>query len=380
MNDRVSPNSQQPSYHGGAFFDAIGREFDDLERVSDVISADVLDAWFPPSPGVIDVLKEHLSWAVGTSPPTESEGLVSRIARTRGVARESALAGAGSSSLIFLALRHWLTRESRALVLDPSYGEYAHVLENVVKCSVDRLVLSRANGYQVDLDSLELQLSQRYDLVVIVNPNNPTGRHIPRRDLEGIIGGVSRDTLFWVDETYVDYVDEGESVERFASESENVVVCKSMSKVYALSGLRVGYLCGPPSMIGALRLLNPPWSVSLPGQMAAVAALQEPDYYSRRYRETHALRARLADDLLALGDMEVTPGVANYLLCQLPSDGPTAKMVIERCRRDNLFLRDASATSVSLGPWSVRIAVKDAAANRRMVGILGRALKKGCGA
>ena len=93
------------------------------------------------------------------------------------------------------------------MVLDPSYGEYAHVLENVVKCSVDHLVLSRAKGYQVDLDWLELQLSQRYDLVVIVNPNNPTGRHIPKQDLEELIGGVSPNTLFWIDETYVDYVD-----------------------------------------------------------------------------------------------------------------------------------------------------------------------------
>ena len=380
MSDRVSLNGQQTSYHGGAFFDAIGREFDSLERIGDVISADVLDAWFPPSPAVIDVLQEHLSWAVRTSPPTESEGLVKGIARARGVARESVLAGAGSSSLIFLALRHWLNRESRVLVLDPSYGEYAHVLENVVRCSVDRLVLSRADGYRVDLDRLERRLRGQYDLVVIVNPNNPTGRHIPRQDLEGMIRGVSPETVFWIDETYVDYVDKEESIERFAAKSENVVVCKSMSKVYALSGVRVGYLCGPPRIIKPLRLLNPPWSVSLPGQIAAVAALEDQDYYSRRYRETHDLRTRLADDLLALGDMEVTPGVANYLLCQLPADGPKAQKVIERCRRDNLFLRDASATSASLGPWSVRIAVKDAATNRRMVGILGRALKEECGA
>ena len=380
MSDRVSLNGQQTSYHGGAFFDAIGREFDSLERIGDVISADVLDAWFPPSPAVIAVLREHLPWAIGTSPPTESEGLVKRIARARGVARESVLAGAGSSSLIFLALRHWLTRESRALVLDPSYGEYAHVLENVIGCSVDRLALSRADGYRVDLDRLERRLRGRYDLVVIVNPNNPTGRHIPRQELEAVIRGASPETLFWIDETYVDYVDKGESVERFASESENVVVCKSMSKVYALSGLRVGYLCGPPRMIGPLRLLNPPWSVSLPGQIAAVTALQDPDYYCQRYLETHALRTQLADDLTALGDTEVTPGVANYLLCQIPAEGPTAQKLIERCRRDNLFLRDASATSASLGPWSVRIAVKDSTTNRRMVGILGRALKEGRGA
>ena len=83
---------------------------------------------------------------------------------------------------------------------------------------------------------------------------------------------------------------------------------------------------------------------------------------------------------MALGDLEVTPGVANYLLCQLPANGPIARKVINRCRRDNLFLRDASVTSASLGPWSVRIAVKDATTNRRMVGILGRALKEECGA
>ena len=378
MSDRVSLNSRQSSYHGGAFFDAIGGEFDSLERIGDVISADVLDAWFPPSPSVIDVLREHLPWAIRTSPPTESEGLVKRIARARGVARESVIAGAGSSSLIFLALRHWLNRESRVLILDPSYGEYAHVLENVVGCSVDRLVLSRADGYKLDLERLERRLRGRYDLVVIVNPNNPTGRHIPKQDLEELIGGVSPNTLFWIDETYVDYVDKGESVERFASESENVVVCKSMSKVYALSGLRVGYLCGPPRIIGALRPLNPPWSVSLPGQLAGVAALQDPDYYSRRYRETHTLRTRLADDLPALGDIEVTPGVANYLLFRLPANGPTAKIVIERCRKYNLFLRDASATSANLGAWSVRIAVKDATTNRRMVGILGRVLEEAC--
>ena len=377
MNEPVSSGEQVTSYHGGAFFDAIGREFDSLERVADVISADVLDAWFPPSPAVIDVLREHLSWAMRTSPPTESEGLVSRIADARGVARDSVIAGAGSSSLIFLALRHWLTRESRALVLDPSYGEYAHVLGHVVRCGIGRLVLSREAEYRVDLEQLERQLRGGYDLVVIVNPNNPTGRHIPRQDLERVIRGAPRDTIFWIDETYVDYVDRDESLERFAWKSENVVVCKSMSKMYALSGLRVGYLCGPPRMIQPLRLLNPPWAVSLPGQIAAVTALEDNEYYSQRYEETHILRARLAADLQSLGILEITPGVANYLLFRLPDGGPTAQELIERCRRDNLFLRNASATSTVLDDRYVRIAVKDADTNRRMVEILGRALEQG---
>ncbi len=365
---------QEPCYHGGAFFDAIGREFDNLERIGGVINADVLDAWFPPSPRVTDTLREHLPWSIGTSPPTGSEGLIAQVARCRGVGQESVLPGAGSSSLIFLALRHWLTSSSRALILDPAYGEYAHVLENVVRCGVDRFVLSRGDGYRVDLGRLGEALTKGYDLAVIVNPNNPTGRHVPRRDMEEMLLSVPAGTIVWIDETYVDYVDGSESLERFASRSRNVVVCKSMSKAYALSGLRAGYLCGPRGIIEPLRLLTPPWAVSLPGQMAAVMALQDPGYYSEQYRETHSLRSQLADDLSALGDLEIVPGVANYLLFHIPSEGPDAESVLAQCRKHDLFLRDASATAPGLGSRALRIAVKDAATNGRMVEILGHAL------
>ena len=218
-------------YHGGAFFDAIGNEFDNLDRIDEVISADVLDAWFPPSPKVSGVLSRRLDWAMRTSPPIGSEGLISRIAEARGVAKESVLPGAGSSSLIFLAFREWFSAESRILLLEPTYGEYAHVAENVVGCRIDRLTLSPDDGFCVDIAQLEERLSRGYDLAVIVNPNNPTGRHIPRQDLIGVLARVTPQTLVWIDETY-DYVDAGASLEQFAATSRNVIVCKSMSKVY----------------------------------------------------------------------------------------------------------------------------------------------------
>ena len=373
-----APRSEpQSAYHGGAFFDAIGREFDDLQRIDEIINADVLDAWFPPSPKVTEVLRDHLAWAVRTSPPTGCEGLINAIARSRCVRPESVLPGAGSSSLIFLTLGHWLTSASKVLLLDPTYGEYAHVLENVIGCRVDRLVLSRDNGYKVCHRQLEEELTNGYDLAVIVNPNNPTGRHIPRSALEDLLSRVPPNTTVWIDETYVDYVGRQESLERFAADSPNVVVCKSMSKAYALSGVRVGYLCGPEHLIRQLRRLSPPWAVSLPGQLSAVMALQDPEYYDGRYRETHSLRSQLTDDLLVLQGIEIVPGVANYLLCHLPEEGLDAAALIARCRAHNVFLRDAGATAPILAPRSVRIAVKDKAANRRIVEVVGHALTQG---
>src|SRR5262249_2611030 len=131
-------------------------------------------------PEVLEVLQDCLPWLLRTSPPTHCEGLIAAIARARGVAPDNILPGAGSSDLIFRALRQWLTPQSHALILDPTYGEYSHVLEQVIGCTVDRLTLRPEDDYRVGLARLEAALADRYDLVVLVNPNSPTGSHIPR--------------------------------------------------------------------------------------------------------------------------------------------------------------------------------------------------------
>ncbi len=373
-------------FHGGAFFDAVGTRFDSLERSRSIINADVLDAWFPPAPGVLAGLQEYLPWLLGTSPPTGCEGLIEAIAEARGVGPENILPGAGSSDLIFRALRHWLGPSSHALILDPTYGEYAHVLERVIGCTVDRLTLSRTDHYAVDLNRWEAALSDHYDLVVLVNPNSPTGRHVPRAKLEEILRRAPARTRIWVDETYIEYSDwerryptgrigeRGESLEGFAAGSENVLVCKSMSKVYALSGARAAYLCAGQHQLEELRAITPPWVVSLPAQVAAVRALQDPGYYAARYAETAALREQLAVRLVELG-LEIIPGVANFLLCHLLPRGPNAATIVHRCREQGLFLRDAGAMGSQLGSHSLRTAVKDTATNERMLEILSTVLR-----
>jgi histidinol-phosphate/aromatic aminotransferase/cobyric acid decarboxylase-like protein/GNAT superfamily N-acetyltransferase len=361
-------------FHGGAFFDAIGPKFDSLEHSRVIINADVLDAWFPPSPKVLDALHEFLPWLLRTSPPTACEGLVETIAKARGVAPANILPGAGSSDLIFRALRSWLNPASHALILDPTYGEYAHVLERVIGCTTDRLTLSASDQFAVNLDRLEAAFEDNYDLVVLVNPNSPTGRHIPRTDLENLLRRLPVSTRVWVDETYVEYAGPNQSLEHFAAQSENIIVCKSMSKVYALSGARVAYLCGGPHQLEQLRAFTPPWVVSLPAQVAAVRALEDPDYYAVRYAETVLLREELAHQLARLG-LTTIPGIANFLLCQLPPDGPTAATVVERCRQRGVFLRDAGAMGSQLGNRALRIAVKEPETNHQIVAVLNQALK-----
>ncbi len=359
-------------FHGGAFFKTIGEQFDALERRHEIVNADVLDAWFPPSPRVISALQEHLPWLLRTSPPTSGEGLVQAIAEARGVPTESILPGAGSSDLIFLALRQWLNRTSRVLILDPTYGEYAHVLSKVIRCRVERFALSGSNDYEVDLRQLEARLADDFDLCILVNPNSPTGRHIPRETLAAMLQRVPQKTKVWMDETYIEYAGAGQSLESFAAASENIVVCKSMSKAYALSGARAAYLCAPPHLLEELRSVTPPWAVSLLAQVAAVKALQDPEYYAERYAETHLFREEMAEQLRALG-FAVVPGTANFLLIHLPAGGAGAAEMVQYCRQQNLFLRDASLMGTQL-TGAIRIAVKDRATNQQMLKIIAAAI------
>ena len=361
-------------FHGGGFFDDVGDGFQTLSRRQEIINADVLDAWFPAAPGVISTLSEHLDWLVRTSPPTGCQGLVTAIAAARGVPESCILPGAGSSDLIFLAFNQWLSTASRVLLLDPTYGEYVHVCEQVLRCQVDRFPLRREDGFKVDGERLKEQLADGdYDLVVVVNPNSPTGRHLPMGDLQSIIEATAQTSRFWIDETYIEYVGSAHSLERFGCQRKNVVVCKSMSKGYALSGVRSAYLCASPELLEPLRALTPPWAVSLPGQVAAVKALEDPEYYQRQYHATEMAREAMARDLQDLG-LEVIPSVANFLLLFLPSDGPTAAQVIERCRRSRVHLRDACTMGSALGTHALRTAVKSPQQNQQIVKAIAQAL------
>lgn len=120
------------AYHGGQFFNAIGNDFSNLENSRQVIGADVLDAWFDPSPKVLEKIQSYLAFSLKTSPPIYSEGVVDAIANCRGLSRENVLVGAGSSDIMFNFFPNMLNWQDRVLILDPMYGEYAHILEHVI--------------------------------------------------------------------------------------------------------------------------------------------------------------------------------------------------------------------------------------------------------
>ena len=354
-------------YHGGAFFGAVGDAFDDLGRAATVVGADVLDAWFDPAPGVLAAIGAHLPFLLRTSPPTDCGGFRRAVAAARGVPYASVVPGAGSSDLIFRAFLRWLTPASRVLLVDPTYGEYAHVVERVVGATAERLSVWDAPGYALDPDALGRRLaSGRYDLAVVVNPNSPTGAHVPAGALQRALSQAPPQTRLWIDETYAAYA--GETLEPWATTRARAVVCVSMSKAYALSGVRAAYAVTDAETAAELLAITPPWAMGLPAQVAAVAALADSAYYAARVAETAQLRAALASALAAVpGVVGVHAGVANFVLVHLDPAGPDAGTVRDRCRRQGVFVRALGTMSAHPAPHTLRIAVRRADENARVV-------------
>jgi histidinol-phosphate/aromatic aminotransferase/cobyric acid decarboxylase-like protein len=358
--------------HGGQSFEAIGEDFRTLERGSEVVNADVLDAWFDPSPRVIERLHEFLPFLLRTSPPVDACGLVNAIANARCIPADCILPGGGSSDLIFACLPRLASGAKSVLILDPTYGEYQHVFENVLKVETKLFDLQKQDQFRVDTDRLiSCVRGQQPDLVGLVNPNSPTGQHWPRREVVRFLDSVPGKTCVLIDETYIEYAGRQESLETEACARPNVLVLKSMSKVYALSGARVGYLVANAASIRSLAGSMPPWSVSLLAQVAAVEALADPEYYQRRYEETHALRESLACDLERIGSITVYPSVTNFLLIEVPS---SAQQIVDRMRGSNVFVRNCDSMSVRFEDRFLRIAVKSEPQNRRIVEALAAAV------
>lgn len=161
-------------------------------------------------------------------------------------------------------------------------------------------------------------------------------------------------------------------MERLAAASSNIVVATSMSKAWALSGLRVGFLCGPPELIADAWQATPPWIVGRPAQIGALAALSDPVYYADRFRATAVLRDQLRAGLSSITGVQARDGHANFALCELdpPLDAST---VLERSAARGLYVRDFP-TEARLRHRALRIAVRDGARQRRLLALFADAV------
>ena len=360
----ASPSSSSSSsvslacIHGGDSWAVSGFDFD--KRRSMVIG-DVLDSSFQPCPEVLDVLRSQLTHCCMESPPIHSEPLIEKISNCRRVDSSHLMVSSGSSSLMYTCFPRLLHQDSSVLLLSPTYGEYKHIMTNVIRCKVTEFFVYPETHFQIDVAEL-CRVACNHDALILVNPNSPTGiycdqmEHVVKRLHSDRKANRSRCKCIWVDETYIDYVQGAVSLESVVSSVPELIVCKSMSKVYALSGLRIAYIASQQA--NHLRPYVPPWSVSLPAQLAGIEALSHPSYYKQQYEIIHERRLILEKALHAM-NMIVFSGCANFVLAFLPETcSMDASQFVDRCRENHVYVRDVTDMGSTLGKCAIRFAVR----------------------
>ncbi|PYI57505.1 cobyric acid synthase [Paenibacillus flagellatus] len=301
-------------------------------------------------------------------PDPAVRGLRRAIAAAYGIPEESVLVGNGAAELIDLSVRV-LAPRSVALAR-PSFSEYEEAVRKIGGDVVD-VPLSAEDGFALREETLR-EAAARADLLVLGHPNNPTGR---LADRELLLRLVRDNVRLVVDEAFVDFVpDEGRvSLIRHAAETDGLYVIRSMTKFYAVPGVRLGFMVARPEAIRKLAELQVPWSVNAIAQWIGQAAFGETAYADRTRLWLAEERPWLTERLLELG-LRVFESDVNFLLVSIPASiGLDVKTLQRRMGEAGVLIRDASLFP-GLDESYFRLAIRLRAENETMLAKLRQAM------
>lgn len=301
-------------------------------------------------------------------PDPAVRGLRRAIADKYRIPEESVLVGNGAAELIDLSIRAWSPRSVG--LARPSFSEYEEAVLKIGGRIVD-IPLSENDGFSLREESVRKAAAQA-DLLMLGHPNNPTGRLADRDMLLRLV----RDRIpLIVDEAFVDFVPDEESASliRLAAETERLCVIRSMTKFYAIPGIRLGFVVAHPNEIRRMAALQVPWSVNAIAQWVGEAVFAEREYAERTRGWLAAERPWLAEKLRGLG-LSVYESDVNFLLVSIPDRfGIDAKRLQRRMGESGVLIRDASLFP-GLGSAYFRVAVRFREDNSILVDRLGGAL------
>lgn len=350
------------AFHGGpdhAELGALGF------KPEDVMDFSVCSNPYMSPPDLSSVLDSR---EIGLLPDSGATVLREALAGKLGVSPSSILVGNGSTELIRLVALAYFGRGDSVLILEPTFGEYS------VSCKIagadvaglragpDAAFSHSAGGI---VDSVAKAKAKG---VFICNPNNPTGSYLSRKEIETVLDGCP-DSLIVLDEAYLAFVDKSWSSLDLINRG-NLVILRSMTKDYALGGLRLGYAVAREDMVEILRRISPPWNVNIVAQKAGVAVLGDEAAIERSLGETKRAREFLLGELRRIG-LDPLPSATHFFLVKVGD----ARGFRNELLKQGMIVRDCASFGL---PEHVRIAARTLPECRKLVAAI-RAMKEKSG-
>jgi histidinol-phosphate aminotransferase len=335
-----------------------GKPPEELERELGVEGAIKLasnESPIGPSPKAVAAVREAVA-EIHRYPDGASFALRSALSERLGVGGDQLVFGAGADELLELLAKAFLGPGDEAVYAWPSFAMYPIVVKGMGATPVQ---VPLSDDLVHDLPALRDAVGERTRLLMVCNPNNPTGTSVGAEAFDAFVDSLPEDLVLVVDEAYFEYVRRPDFPDTLGwiARRPATVVLRTFSKIYGLAGARVGYAVADEELASYLERARHPFNVSLLAERAALAALEDEDHV-RRSRQVNDEGARmLTRELQALG-IEVWPTDANFLLAR-PGPG-----TYEALLREGVIVRPLAGFGL---PDHVRITIGQPEENEKLV-------------
>lgn len=310
-----------------------------------------------PPESVIRAAKESMDH-IQDYPDTAKEKLTAALSEYEKVPEDHLICGNGAAEVIYMLA--WALKPRKALIAVPTFAEYELALKTA-DCDVARFFLDPEQDFRMGEDFLN-SINASYDLVVLCNPNNPTGLTIDPGLLKRILDKCQENDIYLlVDECFQDFLeDQASSLKPWLDSCPNLFLLKAFTKRYAMAGLRLGYgLSSDRELLANMRGSVQPWNVSVPAQAAGRAALSETDYLMKAQQIIRTEQAFLKEELKKKG-FKVWDSEANYIFFRGPEG------LVEKALEKNILIRSC-ANYPGLDETYYRVAVRKHEQNLKLL-------------
>lgn len=323
-----------------------------------------------------DIVVRHLD-DLGGYPDPDARALCEAIAAHHQVPAQTVLPGNGSAELIGLVTR--LRPSPKVVVIVPTFTEYEWAARQAGGSLTLHALDERAEFQWDDRTTAAWpSIIAGSDLVFLCNPNNPTGVAIPKATVLSLARRCEQaGTLLVVDEAFVEFTEAPREISVLpeALALSHVIVLRSLTKWWAMPGLRLGYLVAAPPLVHALRAQQQPWPVNALALAVGVELLSQPDDRGPHRQQLREWREALWHALAAMPGLTPFPTTTNFILCKLDTPYVTSTELAQRLAARGLLIRNCDGFSGLAPGRFIRVAVRTPSDNERLLAALHETLR-----
>jgi histidinol-phosphate aminotransferase len=277
---------------------------------------------YGPSPACLDVLRQmklqDLSLYSRDYERNVKSELSQRLAEDLNLPEDRILMSHGSEDMLKQAIHCYLKLGEKILVPDLSWWYYKSVATEVDGQSIEYPIEERDTRFAYNINEIiRLLKIHQPKILLIASPNNPTGNSLPQEDLRALLKQAP-ETLVILDEAYKGFAEDAVDSTQLVTVSDNLLVLRTFSKLYALAGARIGYACAGKRLSRLTKFSTRYLGYNLLSEKLAMAALDSADYYDEVRRRTIAERGRYQSEFDGLQDWKAYDSDANFLLVKIP--------------------------------------------------------------